>query len=89
MQKINSNQNLLHKEIYNQLPMKCAAYIETEGVVALITKGVKGYLPMLDADKRFVKEFNKDNGVDSAIQKAMIFGATISWKSAGIDPSIY
>lgn len=74
------------KEIYKNLPMKCATYVESLDVVGLITKGVKGYVPIFDVDLDFIQRFNRDNGVDEAIRQAMIVGATQGWSSPDINP---
>ena len=74
------------QDVYNKLPLKCAAYVESLEVVGLITKGIKGYVPMFDADKEFIKSFNQDHGIDDATMQAMIVGATQGWSSPDINP---
>jgi hypothetical protein len=76
-------------EIYEQLPMKCATYDTNLSVVGLITKGIQGYVPMIDADIEFMRSFNQENGVDDAIKNAMEVGSILGWNHPDINPDLY
>ena len=76
-------------KIYEQLPMKCATYDKTKSVVGLITKGVEGYVPMIDADIEFMRSYNQENGVDDAIKNAMEVGSIHGWNHPDINPDLY
>ena len=77
------------KKIYQDLPMKCATYDKTMSVVGLITKGIEGYVPMIDADIEFMRLFNLENGVDDAIKNAMEVGSIQGWNHPDINPDLY
>jgi hypothetical protein len=76
-------------KIYEQLPMKCATYDKSMSVVGLITKGLEGYVPMIDADIEFMRSFNQENGVDDAIKNAMEVGSIQGWNHPDINPDLY
>lgn len=77
------------------LPAACFSTLPSDGSLILIDRGEQGYsnsnLDLHDPEQnRSMADFqNKEMGVTSAQEQAMVFGSMFDWDKPGADPKVY
>ncbi len=79
----------------SSLPEQCYTFVESENLIAIIKKGIKGYYPTdfgtddVEKNKETVKLLNSQNGITLKQAEAMKAGSLFGWNAPAADPKNY